>query len=73
MPLLSYISKGIIWIKKTPASLEIGVGIETPAEPYSSILLCTVPSAIRGLTSEFGMGSGITLSQLPARTLIFHQ
>ncbi len=29
------------------------------AATYSSILLSTVPLAMKGLTSEFGMGSGI--------------
>ena len=35
------------------------------AATYSPILLCIVPSAMRGLTSEFGMGSGVSLSLLP--------
>lgn len=34
------------------------------ATPYSSALLCAVPSAKKGLTSEFGMGSGISPSLL---------
>lgn len=32
------------------------------AATYSTILLRTVPSAMKGLTAEFGMGSGISLS-----------
>jgi hypothetical protein len=32
------------------------------ATTYSPILLCTVPSAMKGLTSEFGMESGVTPS-----------
>ena len=35
------------------------------AATYSPILLCIVPSAKRGLTAEFGMGSGVSLSLLP--------
>jgi hypothetical protein len=35
------------------------------AATYSPTLLCAVPSAMRGLTSEFGMGSGISLSLMP--------
>ena len=35
------------------------------AATYSPTLLCAVPSASRGLTSEFGMGSGISPSSLP--------
>lgn len=35
------------------------------AAPYSSTLLSVVPSAKKDLTSEFGMGSGITPSLLP--------
>ena len=43
---------------------------KTLAATYSSILLRTVPSAMRGLTSEFGMGSGISLSLLPPGKLV---
>jgi hypothetical protein len=32
------------------------------AATYSPTLLCAVPSAMKGLTSEFGMGSGISPS-----------
>jgi hypothetical protein len=32
------------------------------AATYSTILLRTVPSAMKGLTAEFGMGSGISPS-----------
>ncbi len=35
------------------------------AATYSPTLLCAVPSAMKGLTSEFGMGSGISLSLMP--------
>ena len=35
------------------------------AATYSPTLLCAVPSAMKGLTSEFGMGSGISPSLLP--------
>ena len=34
--------------------------IKNLAATYSSTLLCVVPSAMEGLTSEFGMGSGMT-------------
>jgi hypothetical protein len=36
--------------------------IKSLAATYSPTLLCAVPSAMKGLTSEFGMGSGISLS-----------
>ena len=39
------------------------------AATYSPILLRIVPSAMRGLTAEFGMGSGVSLSLLPPRKL----
>jgi hypothetical protein len=32
------------------------------ATTYSPTLLCAVPSAMKDLTSEFGMGSGVPLS-----------
>lgn len=35
------------------------------AATYSPTLLCAVPSAMKGLTSEFGMGSGISPSPMP--------
>ena len=35
------------------------------AATYSPILLRIVPSATRGLTAEFGMGSGVSLSLWP--------
>ena len=35
------------------------------AATYSPMLLCTVPSAKKDLTSEFGMGSGMTPFLLP--------
>ena len=35
------------------------------ATTYSPTLLCAVPSAMKGLTSEFGMGSGISPSLMP--------
>ncbi len=43
------------------------------AATYSPTLLCVVPSARKGLTSEFGMGSGMTPSLLPpGKNLVFH-
>ena len=39
------------------------------AATYSPTLLRAVPLAMRGLTSEFGMGSGISLSLLPPSKL----
>ncbi len=35
--------------------------IKKLAATYSPILLCIVPSAKKGLTSEFEMGSGVSL------------
>lgn len=40
-------------------------GDENLAATYSPILLSIVPSATRGLTAEFGMGSGVSLSLWP--------
>src|SRR5271154_1975040 len=54
--------------KKIPLNLcSLEGGKKTLAATYSSILLCIVPSAMKGLTSEFGMGSGITPSPWPPR------
>ena len=54
-------------IKKAPATLRLLRRKKNLAATYSSVLLCTVPSAMKGLTSEFGMGSGISPSLLPPR------
>jgi hypothetical protein len=43
------------------------------AATYSSTLLCAVPSAMKGLTSEFGMGSGVSLSLLPPSKNLFKE
>ena len=57
--------------KKIPDNKGVnGEDKKTLAATYSSILLRTVPSAMRGLTSEFGMGSGISLSLLPPGKLV---
>ena len=40
------------------------------AASYSSALLCAVPSAMKGLTSEFGMGSGVPPSPMPPSMII---
>ena len=40
------------------------------AATYSPTLLCAVPSAMKGLTSEFGMGSGISPSPLPPSKIV---
>ena len=53
--------------KKSPVNLTANRAKKSLAATYSPVLLRTVPSAMRGLTSEFGMGSGITLSLLPPR------
>jgi hypothetical protein len=45
--------------------MQIGVGNKNLAATYSPSLLRLVPSATRGLTSEFGMGSGVALSLSP--------
>ena len=44
--------------------------IKNLAATYSPTLLCAVPSAMRGLTSEFGMGSGISLSLMPPSKIL---
>ena len=57
--------------KKIPLTYSAnGMSKKTLAATYSSVLLRTVPSAMRGLTSEFGMGSGISLSLLPPGKLV---
>jgi hypothetical protein len=40
-------------------------GLKNLAATYSPTLLRAVPSAMRGLTSEFEMGSGVTPSPMP--------
>jgi hypothetical protein len=42
-----------------------GVDKEKLAATYSPILLSIVPLATRGLTAEFGMGSGVSPSLWP--------
>ena len=37
----------------------------TPAASYSPTQDCAVPSALEGLTSEFGMGSGVAPAPWP--------
>ena len=39
--------------------------IKSLAATYSPTLLCVVPLAMKSLTSEFGMGSGISSSPMP--------
>ena len=51
-------------VKKRPAEW-FQRARENPAATYSPTLLCAVPSAMRGLTSEFGMESGISPSLWP--------
>ena len=46
---------------------------ETLAATYSPILLRIVPSAKRCLTSEFGMGSGVTTSPLPPEKIVLRK
>jgi hypothetical protein len=48
--------------KKKPANLAASGRKQKLAATYSPTLLCAVPSASKGLTSEFGMDSGISLS-----------
>ena len=50
--------------KKAPASFLTGAK-KNLATTYSPILLRIVPSATRGLTAEFGMGSGVSPSLWP--------
>ena len=45
--------------------------IKSLATTYSPALLCAVPLAMKGLTSEFGMVSGISLSLLsPSKSVL---
>lgn len=50
---------GFFSTKKKPTQFALSGRNENLAATYSPILLCIVPSAMKGLTSEFGMGSGI--------------
>lgn len=45
--------------KKSPSRRCLEGRNKKLAATYSPTLLCAVPSAIKGLTSEFGMGSGV--------------
>ena len=45
--------------KKSPITLQLSGVNKTLATTYSPTLSCAVPSAMEGLTSEFGMGSGV--------------
>ena len=47
--------------KKSPSNLMLGLK-KSLAMSYSTTLLCAVPSAMKSLTSEFDMGSGISSS-----------
>ena len=51
--------------KRPPAVL--AGGLENPAATYSPGSEDQVPSAMRGLTSVFGMGTGVTLARLPLK------
>ena len=51
--------------KKKPQYCYWGVNKKTLATTYSSNLLWLVPSATSVLTSEFGMGSGVSHSLWP--------
>src|SRR5277367_3086612 len=62
-----------IWAKKTPRSLDLEVSIKNLAATYSPNLLRLVPSATRGLTAEFGMGSGVSLSLWPPGKILNHR
>ena len=53
------------WAKKKALGTEFLRRKKSLATTYSPTLLCAVPSAMKGLTSEFGMGSGISPSLLP--------
>ena len=50
--------------KKKPLKDDLEGRKKKLATTYSPTLLCAVPSAIKGLTSEFGMGSGVPPSPL---------
>ena len=51
--------------KKSPRKKLLRGEEKNLAATYSPILLRIVPSATRGLTAEFGMGSGVSLSLWP--------
>ena len=59
----------LVFHKKKTQSLQIGSWTKSLAATYSPTLLCVVPSAMKGLTSEFGMGSGISPTLLPPSKL----
>ena len=54
-------------IKKKPQKITLLGRKKNLAATYSPTLLCAVPLAMKGLTSEFGMGSGISPSLMPPR------
>jgi TPP-dependent indolepyruvate ferredoxin oxidoreductase alpha subunit len=53
---------------KSPTSFEVGLFNKIPCgDLLSHTVTRAVPSALRGLTSVFGMGTGVALSALPQR------
>ncbi len=54
--------------KKNPASFETGLQINFGGVLLSHTAARVVSSARRGLTSEFGMGSGVTPVVWPPKT-----
>ena len=55
-------------IKKPHLSYEVGFMINPGSVLLSHAVAHAVPSALKVLTSEFGMGSGISPSTLPPET-----
>ena len=55
--------------KSPPRALSLKGGVN-PATPYSPGPEGQVPSAKRGLTSVFGMGTGVTLAQEPLKQVL---
>ena len=63
MPRKTYLKR---YIKKAPRKVYLLGGVN-PAAPYSPGPGGQVPSAKGGLTSVFGMGTGMTLSREPLK------
>ncbi len=58
--------------KKKPDNFTAIGRKENLATTYSPTLSCAVPSAMEGLTSEFGMGSGVPPPLLSPRKNLRH-
>ena len=56
--------------QKTPLVSKRGLLIKSGSDLLSHLVAKAVPSTLRGLTSVFGMGTGVTLSLLPPGYLL---